>query len=221
MIRLLRHEYSSGNDGAVKYEDVVEEFNKRKRKIFEGASQWPLNDWISILAKGGAKKRFQYCLNPNSFRHISYFRAIQGHSGGIALDPELQDNVLLPQGFTEYINHVGNVSEMHSRIRSGLIPGGQSLKRRRQSVFFTTVNPMEDENCMEETPCDLTKPRIVPNKNTWKPHQSTVYWCNLKLAQEKGLLFYHTRSHAIVLYDTLPAVCVEKVVYMKTKDELF
>ena len=34
----------------------------------EGASEWPLNDWISILAKGGgvAKKRFQYCLNPNS-----------------------------------------------------------------------------------------------------------------------------------------------------------
>ena len=25
------------------------------------------------------------------------------------------------------------------------------------------------------------------------------------MAQEKGLLFYLTRSHAIVLYDTLPA----------------
>ena len=22
-------------------------------------------------------------------------------------------------------------------------------------MFFTRVNPMEDENCMEETPCDL------------------------------------------------------------------
>ena len=42
-----------------------------------------------------------------------------------------------------------------------------------------------------------------------------------KIAQEKGLLFYQTRSHAIVLYDTLPAVCIEKVVCMKTKDELF
>ena len=72
--------------------------------------------------KGGrAKKRFQYCLNPNSSNHIPYFRAIQGHSGGIAIDPELQDNVLLPKGFTEYIYHVGNVSEMHSTIRSGLI----------------------------------------------------------------------------------------------------
>ena len=78
---------------------------------------------------------------PNSSRYISYFRAIQGHSGGVAIDPELQDNVLLPKGFTEYIYHVGNVSEVHSIIRSGLIPGGQSLKRGRQSVFFTIVNP--------------------------------------------------------------------------------
>ena len=128
---------------------MSEEFNKKKRTNFEGASQWSLSDWISILAKGGgAKKRFQYCLNPNSSRHISYFRSIQGHSGGMAMDPELQDNVLLPKGFTEYIHHVGNVSEVHSIIRSGFIPGGQSLKRGRQSVFFTTVNPMEDENCV-------------------------------------------------------------------------
>ena len=28
---------------------------------------------------------------------------------------------------------------------------------------------MEDDDGMEETPCDLTKPRIVPYKNTWKP----------------------------------------------------
>ena len=136
------------------------------------------------------RKGFNIVLNPNSSRHMSYFRAIQGLSGGIAIGPELQDNVLLPKGFTEYVYHVGNVSEVHSIIRSGLIPGGQSLKRGRQSVFFTIVNPMEDENCVEETSCDLTKPGIVPYKNTWKPHQkNTVYWCNLNLDREIGLLF--------------------------------
>ena len=35
------------------------------------------------------------------------------------------------------------------------------------------------------------------------------------------MLFYQTRSHAIVLYDTLPAVCIEKVVCMKAKDVLY
>ena len=87
-------------------------------------------------------------------------------------------------------------------------------------MFFTTVNPMEDENCVEETSCDLTGPRFVLCKNTWEPHQNTAYWCNLKIAEEKGLLFYQTMSHAVVLFDTLPAVCIEKVVCMKTKDEL-
>ena len=71
---------------------------------------------------------FQYCLNPNFSNHFLNLRAIQGHSGGNALDPELQDNVLLPEGFTEYIYHVWNASEMNSIIRSGLIPGGRSFK---------------------------------------------------------------------------------------------
>ena len=52
-------------------------------------------------------------------------------------------------------------------------------------MFFTIVHPMEDDNCMEETPCDLTKPRIAPYKKNWKPQQNIVYWCNLKLAQER------------------------------------
>ena len=145
----IRHDqnFHRETDGAVRYEDIVEEFNKRKRTNFEGASQWSLNDWISILEKEGrAKRGFQYCLNPNSSRHISYFRAIQEHSGGIAIDPEVQDAVLLPKGFTEYIYHVGNVCEVHSIISSWLISGGQSLKRGRQSVFFTTADPMEDGN---------------------------------------------------------------------------
>ena len=59
-------------------------------------------------------------------------------------------------GFTEYIYRVGNAIEMNSTIRSGLIPGGRSLKRGSQSVFFTMTNPMENDNGMGETPCDLT-----------------------------------------------------------------
>ena len=67
-----------------------------------------------------------------------------GHSGNTAIDPTLQDNVLLPKRFTDYIFHVGNASEWNSIIRNGLIPGGKSLKKGRQVVFFTTVNLMED-----------------------------------------------------------------------------
>ena len=87
-------------------------------------------------------------------------------------------------------------------------------------MFFAAVNLMDDDQSMEEIRCDLDKPRIAPYKNTWRPHQNKVYWCNLMLAQKNGLQFYQTRSHATVLYNTLPVTCIEKAVCMKTKEEL-
>ena len=80
---------------------------------------------------------------------------------------------------------------------------------------------MDDQNGLGETLCDLSQPRIAPYKSTWKRLQNTVFWCNLELAQERGLRFYQTRSHAVVLYDTLPAEFIEKAVCMKTKDQLY
>ena len=38
-------------------------------------------------------------------------------------------------------------------------------------MFFTAVNPMDEDESMEEIRCDLDKPRIAPYKNTWRPHQ--------------------------------------------------
>ena len=121
MIRSLRHDPSipREDDGAVRFDDLAEKFKAK----FDGTSQWSIEAWMAVLAKrGGPKKRLQYCLNPNSFEHFLYFRAIQGHSGGALVDPTLQDNVLLPDDFAEYIYHIGNVHDMHSIIQSGLIP---------------------------------------------------------------------------------------------------
>ena len=66
----------------------------------------------------------------------------------------------------------------------------------------------------------MTKPRIAVCKQNWKIHQNTVYWSNLRVAQSKGLQFYQTRSNAIILYNTLPTVCIEKVVTRKSGEEL-
>ena len=90
MTGLLRHDQSvpREDDGAVLFDDVLEEFKKKK---FDGALQWSIDDWISILAKGGGpKKRFQYCLNPNSSKHFLYLRAIQGHYCRQRTSPRVQ-----------------------------------------------------------------------------------------------------------------------------------
>ena len=102
MIRLLRHDQSvpREDDRAVRFDDIMEEFKKK----FDGAFQWSIFDWIPILTKGGGpKKRFQFCLNPNSSKRLLYSTSIQGHSAGNLVDLELQDVVLLPEGFTEYM----------------------------------------------------------------------------------------------------------------------
>ena len=105
-----------------------------------------LKNGFSVLAQsGGQKKRFQYCVNPNYPHQFLYFRAIQGHSGS-TINPALQDNVLLPEGFTEKIYHVGNGKELRSIVNHGLIPGGVSLRTGRHDVLFPVVNPMDNQD---------------------------------------------------------------------------
>ena len=108
------------------------------RSRFAGTWQCSIGAWISFLAKGGGtNRRFQCCVNPNSSTHFLYFRAIQGHSGGTLVDPTLQDDVLLPDDFADYIYHIGNAHDMHSIIQGGLIPREKSQKGQAVSVFHT------------------------------------------------------------------------------------
>ena len=188
--RLLRHDQTvpRGSEGAIQYSDIIEEC----RKKFDGASQWPLEDWISTLAKGReAKKRFQYCVNPNSSNQFLYFRAIQGHSGKAAVDPAWQrqctvteriHRVHLPRREREWV-------EFHNKKRTN--SRRKSLNRGRQAVFFTTVNPMDDEYGMGETPCDL-------------PKQGS------RFTRILGNAFKIKYFGAVDLYNTLLAACIEK-----------
>ena len=47
-----------------------------------------------------------------------YLRALQGHSGRNLIDPSLQDNVVIPDGFFQYIYHVGCAINYFSIINS-------------------------------------------------------------------------------------------------------
>ena len=164
------------------------------------------------------KRRYQYCSDDSG--RILYLRALQGHSGRKIIDPSLQDNVVIPDGFFKYINHVGCAINLHSIINPGLIPGGQSSSKR-QTVFFLPVDPMDKEHKDPET-IDLGAPRVAQYMHkAWKKHQNTVYWVDIKLALKKGLKFYQTRSNTIILLETLPAYCIQKVVRMETGEVIY
>ena len=70
--------------------------------------------------------RFQYCTDDSGT--IVYFRTLQGHSGRNLIDPSLQDNVVIPSGFFQYIYHIGCGFNLHSIINSGLPSSTKSLQ---------------------------------------------------------------------------------------------
>ena len=108
---------------------------------------------------GGNNKRFQYCTDPSE-QEILYLRATRSQSGRNSIDPSLQDNVLIPNNFFEYIYHIGCAVNLHSITNSGLIAGGQNSSKDRQTVFFAAVNPTH-KNYQDPKELDLTKPRLA------------------------------------------------------------
>ena len=77
-------------------------------------------------------------------------------------------------------------------------------------MFFTPSDPWRDVS-EEEFDGDLSKPRKVHCKSKWKHTQDAVNWIHMAKAQEKGLTFWQTRSHAIFVHDSVPADCIEKI----------
>ena len=80
------------------------------------------------------RKIFQYCTDPSG-QKIIYFRALQGHSRRNPIDPTLQDNVLIPNNFFEYIYHIGCAVNEHSITNSGLIAERTKIEQRTLGVL--------------------------------------------------------------------------------------
>ena len=218
VIHLLRHSQKvhREEDGAVHFWRIKENL----QNPFPQSIHWSDDKWKKSMAGGGGnKKRFQYCTDDSGT--IVYFRALQGHSGGNLIDPSLQDNVVIPRKFFQYIYHIECAFNLHSIIiNSGLIPGGQKSSKR-QTVSFLPVDPM-DKSHKDPDEIDLNVPRRAQYlHNAWKRHQDAVNWIDINLAIEKGLTFYQTRSNEIILQETIPAYCIPKVVRLKTGEVLY
>ena len=163
------------------------------QKHFSHCHHWSDGKWKSIMARGrGSKKIFQHCTDP-SRQEILYFRDLQGHSGRNLIDPSLQDYVIIPNDFFDYIYHIECAMNLHSIVNSGLIPGGQILSKR-QTVFFMPVDPMNKEHKDPDT-VDLKAPFLhgtcIKRGRTIEPR---CIWVDIKFAQRKG---FKVQSDAI------------------------
>ena len=127
---------------------------------------------------------------------------------------------MIGTGIFLYIYHVGSTFNLHSIISNGLIPGGQNLSRR-QSVFFLPIDPRKEDHKDPEY-IDVSAPRLARYlHNAWKRHQDAVFLVDIDLGIKEGLVFYQTRSNAIILQGTLPAHCTVKVERLKNGEKLY
>ena len=106
-----------------------------------------------------------------------------------------------------------NQFTFHHQFR---IDRGRSKFEQTTNSTFLLVDPTDKEDKDPEK-IDLGAPRLTWYKQkVWKKHQNTVYWVDINFAQRKGLKFCQTLSNVVILYNTLPAYCIPKVVRMET-----
>ena len=206
--RLYREE-----DGAIQFCRIKFHLRDHHSQI----QNWSDDRWKACLAAGGgSKRRHQYC--SDNLETILYLRALQGHSGRNLIDHTLQEYVLTGLGILPYIYHVGSTFNLDLIVSNGLVPGGQNLSRK-QTVFFLLVEPRNENHTGTEF-IDFSVPRLAQSMHkAWKRHQDAVFWVDIDLGIKEGLIFYQTRSNAIILQGTLPANCIVKVERLKTGEK--
>ena len=91
---MLRHydQEERHTDGS-RYWDSITSVLVRKF-AHEGARDFDDEKWLQMILDGSSKKRIEYCKNRDGTRYC--LRAIQGHSGGIPINPTLMNYVFYP-----------------------------------------------------------------------------------------------------------------------------
>ena len=124
-------------DGAVHWSSLLMVLRRDFER--EGARTFSDSPWLGYIHRGSNTPRFQCSANSNN--HRLYVRAIQGHSGGDLIDPELLNHVAIPPRWKEYFYHVGSSFTVNSIPQAGLIAGGRDTKRRATDGLLHTFRP--------------------------------------------------------------------------------
>ena len=113
MINLLRHgSLPRENDGAIEFRRIKDNLQKH----FLYYHHWSDEEWKKSVARGGGnKKRYQYCTDSSGTN--VYLRALQGHSGRRINDLTLQDNVIIPDGFSSTFTISAKIITVLTRYR--------------------------------------------------------------------------------------------------------
>ena len=113
---MLRHfdQEERQTDGS-RHWDSIKSVLMRKFAL-EGGRDFSDKAWLQMILKGSTIERIEYCNDEDEI--LRYLRAVQEHSGGIPIEPEVMHCVFILHNWKKYIFHRGFFIELpiHTRI---------------------------------------------------------------------------------------------------------
>ena len=103
-------------EGAVHLSSMCPKLWEPLRKA--GRQKFSDSDWLRYMYEGSNKTVFQHCKNSNN--SLLYIRAIQTHTGGNLIAPELMGHVAISYKWKDFLFHRGCSYDVQSILRSGL-----------------------------------------------------------------------------------------------------
>ena len=137
-MRILRHGGCYEAVRAVRWTYVL--------SLLEDAEDRNKEEWIEALGRSTDKPRKEYCEE----RTVT-IRALQGHSHGVAINPNLFSLKQIPLGWKEHTFHTGSSFNHNSVPEKGQWAGGLSLRSARQASFLSALNRQESSSRQRTT----------------------------------------------------------------------
>ena len=179
----------------------------------EQARNFSRKDWLQNTNVRSNKTKFEYC--ENSKGSLVYIRAIQGHTGCMAILPASMVHILIPCDWKEFIFHKGCLDDSMSINKNGLVAGRKESKE--DTIFFTPLKHFGENPDEEEPSEDFSKPRKVHHHRNWKHNQDAENW---KIVQStRSWIFEQTKSNAIIVFDPAAEDCIERIAN-ETRDRI-
>ena len=177
--------------------------------------------WLQKIFEGSSETGMEYCRNKDGI--LCYWRAIQGHSGCIPIEPEPMGYAFIPRNWKRYIFHRGLSWNLQSILGKGLFPGGKEKDKARHAVFPTPTNPSGDDPEEERPHDDFTVPHKAPNVTKWKYDQNALHWgaivngagSRIGILADEVICNHHLRYNTWRLYWSCDVSKMENVLFSK------
>ena len=123
---------------------------------------WNFDKWL----EASDMIRFEYCPHPHG--EPQYIRAILGHCGVPRIDPTFFTLLEMSYQWKVHVYHTGSSNNDKPIGAGGLIAGGTSDRRGRQTCFFSASDPLEKSlPDFQELPED--QPRMIHYTHSKRP----------------------------------------------------